>query len=251
MRNKLAIGRSFLFAGGLLFGAFTAVAQDDYQKVEFTPGFSYSHNAAVLGGSQSFNCAGANGTFAYNVTSMFALAADLSGCKAFGLNNTYGVGSRINGDEFAYVFGPRLTFRRGKFQPFFDVNFGGERLGVGCNSGNLGNACGGLTAGNLPTQPIVLPPAPSQPIAQPPSGTVIVIPRNPNATGFSRNAFAMTVGGGVDVKFNKRLAWRLFQAEYLYTRFGHECEFAVCSADGSQNSFRLQSGLVIGWGGGN
>jgi hypothetical protein len=101
--------RLLIFAGVLLFAAGAAVAQD-FPKVEMAPGFSYQHNSPVLGGSQGFNCAGGGSTMAINITSMFGLAADLSGCKIFGLDNTYGVGSKVGGSEFTYVFGPRLTF---------------------------------------------------------------------------------------------------------------------------------------------
>ncbi len=227
--------RWFVFAGVVLAAAGTAVAQDgSYSKVEMAPGFSFQHNSPVLGGTQSFNCAGGGSTMAYNVNSMFGLAMDLSGCKIFGLDNTYGIGSKVGGSEFTYVFGPRITFRKGKVQPFFEVNFGGERLSVSCNNGDAGNACGAIS----PTQP--LPTA---------NGTVIIVPRNPNATSASKNAFALTVGGGVDVKLNKKFALRLFQAEYLYTRFGNDCQFAICSNNNGQNSFRLKSGIVIGWGG--
>jgi opacity protein-like surface antigen len=238
MRNKFAINSSF-FAAGLLLAAGTAFAQEDYAKFEMAPGFSYQHNGAVLGGTQSFNCAGGGSTMAYNVTSMLGIAADLSGCKVFGLDNTYGVGSKVGGTEFTYVFGPRLTFRKGKFQPFFDLNFGGERIGLSCNQGNAGNACGAIAPGQVPSQ---LPTNPN---------LIVIVPRNPNATSFSKNAFALTVGGGLDIKFNKKFALRLVQAEYLYTRFGNDCQLAYCSDNNNQNSFRLKSGIVIGWGGAN
>jgi opacity protein-like surface antigen len=230
--------RGTVLAAGVLLLAGTAVAQDSdsYPKVEMAPGFSYQHNSPVLGGSQGFNCAGGGSTIAYNPTSMFGLAMDLSGCKAFGLDNTYGIGSKVNGGEFTYVFGPRLTFRKSKFQPFFELNFGGERVSVSCRNGNAGNACGSITAGQLPTQ---LPSGP---------GNLVTVV-NPNATSFAKNAFAMTVGGGFDIKLNKKFAIRLVQAEYLYTRFGNSCEFAYCSNNNSQNSFRLKSGIVVGWGG--
>jgi len=57
------------------------------------------------------------------------------------------------------------------------------------------------------------------------------------ATGFgsaSSSAFAMTVGGGADVTLTQHVSLRAIQAEYLYTHFG----------GGSQNNFRLQSGIV-------
>src|SRR5580704_732253 len=141
MSEKVNMHRSSVFAGALLLAAGTAIAQEQ-PTVEMAPGFSYQHNSPVLGGSQSFNCAGGGSTIAYNVTSVFGLAADLSGCKIFGLDNTYGVGSKVSGSEFTYVFGPRLTFRKlGRFQPFLETNFGGERVGIKCNTGNAGNAC--------------------------------------------------------------------------------------------------------------
>jgi opacity protein-like surface antigen/outer membrane protein OmpA-like peptidoglycan-associated protein len=236
MGKKVKKHRLFVFAGVLVLAAGTSVAQDYFPIVETSPGFSFQHNSPVLGGSQSFNCAGGGSTIAYNPTSVFGFAADLSGCKAFGLNNTYGVGSKVNGGEFTYVFGPRLTVRKGKFQPFFEVNFGGERVSVSCRNGNAGNACGSITTGELPTQ---LPSGP---------GNFVTV-LNPNATSFAKNAFAMTVGGGFDIRVSKKFAIRLVQAEYLYTRFGNSCEFAICSNNNSQNSFRLKSGIVIGWGG--
>jgi opacity protein-like surface antigen len=234
-KEKVKMRRLFVFAGVLLLAAGTAVAQDSdsYPRVETSPAFVYQHNAAVLGGSQSFNCYGFGGTFAYNFTSMIGLAADLGGCRVAGLDNTYGVGSKVHVGEGTYVFGPRFTFRNfGKIQPFLETNFGIEHIRVKCNNGNLGNACGSVTA----VQPL-------------PTDTTVIIVTNPNDTSVGKSAFALTVGGGLDIKFNRKFALRLVQAEYLYTRFGNDCQFAVCSNNNGQNSFRLKSGIVIGWGG--
>ncbi len=230
--------RNFVFAGFFLCAA-TAVAQDSFPTVETAPGFSYVHNSAVFGGTQSFNCAGGGGTIAYNVTSLIGIASDLSGCKVFGLSNAYGIGSKVGGSEFTYVFGPRLTFRKNDhIHPFFELNFGGERVKISCNQGNAGNACGAYPNG--------LPPV----ATQLPSGVTIVTTNiNLAATSYSKNAFAMTVGGGFDVPLSKKFALRLVQAEYLYTRFGNSCAFAYCSNNNNQNSFRLKSGIVMSWGG--
>jgi opacity protein-like surface antigen len=234
-KEKVKMRRLFVFAGALLLAAVTAVAQDSegYPRVETAPAFTYVHNSPILGGSQSFNCYGFGGTIAYNFTSLIGLAADLSGCRVAGLDNTYGIGSKVHVGEGTYVFGPRFTFRHfGKLQPFLEVNFGVEHVDVRCNNGNAGNACGSLSA----VQPL-------------PTDAVVIVPINPNATSYGQNAFALTVGGGLNIKFNKKIALRLVQAEYLYTRFGNDCQFAVCSNNNSQNSFRLKSGIVIGWGG--
>jgi opacity protein-like surface antigen len=234
-KEKLKMHGSFVLAGVLLLAAGTAVAQDSdsYPRVETAPAFTYVHNSPVLGGSQSFNCYGFGGTIAYNFTSMIALAADLSGCRVAGLDNTYGIGSKVHVGEGTYVFGPRFTFRHfGKLQPFLETNFGIEHIRVKCNNGDAGNACGSISA----VQPL-------------PTDTTVIIVTNPNATSYGKSVFALTAGGGLDIKFNKKFALRLVQAEYLYTRFGNDCQFAVCSNNNGQNSFRLKSGIVIGWGG--
>jgi opacity protein-like surface antigen len=242
MSKEVKINRWLGVAGVALLVAGTAVAQTpEYGLIETSPSFAYVHNSPVFGGSQGFNCAGGGGTVAGNINSWFGLAADLSTCHIFGLNNTYGVGSKVNGNEFTYVFGPRITYRKGKFQPFFDINFGGERVAVKCNNGNLGNACGSLVVPSTPTTPGQLPAGLT--------GVVIVPVLNPFANKVSKNAFAMTVGGGMDYKINKKFALRLVQAEYLYTHFGNGCEFAICSNNNNQNSFRLKSGIVMSWGG--
>jgi len=65
-----------------------------------------------------------------------------------------------------------------------------------------------------------------------------------NSTTFStigsQNAFAMTAGGGVDVKVLDHVAVRPFQAEYLMTRFGEGT-----LGTRTQNNFRISTGFVV------
>ena len=231
--------RSFVFAGGLLLAAGIASGQE-YPKFEIAPGFNYQHDSPVFGTSRTSECAGGVLSLAYNITHMFSMVADLSGCEMFGFNDPYGVGSKVHGDAFTYVFGPRFTFRRGsRFQPFLDVNVGGEEIGVHCNNGNAGDACGSITPGLAPMQ---LPSGVS-------TGVTIIVPKNPYKTGVTENSFAATGGVGIDIGINHHIGIRLIQADYLYTRFGNSCPFAICSHNSQQGSFRLQSGLVFSFGG--
>src|ERR1700722_12642988 len=233
MSKKLKMRGSFVLAAAFLLAAGTAFADDEFPRVETAPAFTYVHNSPVLGGSQSFNCYGFGGTLAVNFTSVFGRAAGLGRCRVARLDQTCGVGSKVHLGEGTYVFGPRFTFRNlGKFQPFLETNFGIEHIRVKCNNGNAGKACGSISA----VQPL-------------PTDDAVIVVTNPNATSYGQNAFALTAGGGIDIKFNKKFALRLVQAEYLYTRFCRDCQFAVCSNNNGQNSFRLKSGIVIGWGG--
>src|SRR5271165_263390 len=56
----------------------------------------------------------------------------------------------------------------------------------------------------------------------------------------SNNSFAMTVGGGVDVKVSHRFSIRPVQVEYLLTRFN---ELSLGARD--QNNLRVSTGIVF------
>jgi|SRR5208283_401411 len=211
--------RYFVLVGLLLLTAGLALAQD-YPKVETSPAFMYIRTPisfTIPGGpsvSQSFNCAGGGGTLAVNFSSLIGFAADLGGCKYFGQTIPAPISSNINGTAFTFLFGPRLTFRsKSPFQPFAELNFGGMRIGISCEN-NPSNCTDNFGTGSR-----------------------------------SKTAFAMTVGGGFDIKLSKKLSLRPVQAEYLYTRFGNDCNLTVCTFNNNQNSFRLKSGIVINWGG--
>ena len=220
-KGETIMQRLFVLAGLLLLTAGSALAQD-FPRIETSPQFMYIRmspnltnsfvvNGQTITGSQAINCAGGGGTIQYNVTSLVGIAADLGGCKVF--SNAYGLGNTINGNLFTYLFGPRLTFRNsGKLQPFGELNFGGIRASLSCQSSALNclTAAGGGT--------------------------------------YSKNAFALTVGGGLDIKINKKFAIRLAQLEYLYSRFGNNCGPRLsCNNNNNQNSLRLKSGIVIAW----
>jgi opacity protein-like surface antigen len=57
----------------------------------------------------------------------------------------------------------------------------------------------------------------------------------------TQNAFAMTLGGGLDWKVHSSISVRLFDAEYLRTQFNN-------GVNSSQNSFRLNAGVVFHFG---
>ena len=224
------MSKHFVTVTLFLMAAGSAFAQENggFPRFEATPSFMYIRSSPnltnsfeltppngaapiAITGANEFNCAGGGGGITYNLTKFVGFTADLGGCKFFG--NTLGLGNVVSGNQFTYLFGPQLTIRTAsRFRPFFNLEFGGDRLALSCSS--------------------------SAYICQSRAGTGT----------YSTNAFAMVVGGGMDIKLNKRFSLRPAQLEYLYTRFGNSCAFPVCSNNNNQNSFRLKSGIVIALG---
>ena len=58
----------------------------------------------------------------------------------------------------------------------------------------------------------------------------------------STNAFAMSAGGGLDVKVSPQVALRVIQAEYLFTKLND-------GIDNHQNNVRVSAGIVFRFGG--
>jgi hypothetical protein len=56
-----------------------------------------------------------------------------------------------------------------------------------------------------------------------------------STAGFSDNAFATALGGGIDTSILPHISWRMVQVDYLATRF----------ASNTQNSMRVSTGIVI------
>ena len=226
--------KHLVMVGLLLVASGSASAQisSEFPKLEASPDFMYIHNTTNLGnffyvsqpittpvqltGKNSFNCAGGGGTVTYNLRSYLGIAMDLDGCKFFG--DTLGLGNTASGNQFTYLFGPRVTFRTpSRFVPFFLLEFGGDRVSLSCN--NSGNNCSTVSGSH----------------------------------SISRNVFAMTVGGGFDWRINRRFSVRPIDAEYLYTNFGNGCVSTTttptCGSNNHQNAFRMKSGVVFAFGG--
>jgi outer membrane protein OmpA-like peptidoglycan-associated protein len=111
----------------------------------------------------------------------------------------------ISGSAYTYLFGPQFSHRTQHWTPFVHALFGGATLA---------------------DIQVSTTPSPSAFFNR----------------SFSANSFATALGGGVDVNFNKHIGARLFQAEYLMTRF-------TDGNDNKQNNLRASAGLVLHFGG--
>ncbi|HMC30866.1 MAG TPA: OmpA family protein [Candidatus Angelobacter sp.] len=123
----------------------------------------------------------------------------------FGVYRIKDVPPNVSGSAYTFLFGPRFSKRGERWTPFVHALFGAARL--------------------------------SDITVTPPPTTSAFFNRS-----FSANSFATALGGGVDVDFNKHIGIRLFQAEYLLTKF-------IDGGDNKQNNLRASAGLVLHFGG--
>jgi opacity protein-like surface antigen len=152
--------------------------------------------------SQNLNGGGAQAAFYFK--SWLALAADLQGYGSFTQcpkSSSEFIGC-ASGNLFTYTFGPQIKYRSGKFEPFAEVLLGGA------HSNFYANACNkdtGLCGSKSP----------------------------------SNNAFALAIGGGIDIAVSEHFGIRLVDADYELTRFGNN----FTGGNNSQSNFRFQTGV--------
>src|ERR1051326_5799064 len=123
----------------------------------------------------------------------------------FGAYRIKDVPPNVSGSAYTYLAGPQFSMRHEHWTPFVHALFGAARLS------NIG--------------------------VTPPATTSAFFNRS-----FSENSFATALGGGVDGNFNKHISVRIFQFDYLLTKF-------TDNNDNKQNNIRASTGLVLHFGG--
>ena len=87
--------------------------------IEFVPRFSTSYYTGAKGGGA---CAGGGATVAFRLSPGWQALVDVGGCEL--LNPAKG----LSGDSMTYMVGPRWTPVTEKWQPHFQLLFGGEKI---------------------------------------------------------------------------------------------------------------------------
>jgi hypothetical protein len=181
-------------------------------KVELFLGYSYLRAVPTLAaGNRLVWLNGGSASIAYNFNRYLGIVADVgdytnSEVRFTGAYNATVDTHDANGGVVSYLFGPRLSYRKhDRITPFVQVLFGGVHASE-------------VTLSNCSFSCTLLP---------------------------DENAFALTAGGGVDVKVHRHLAIRIVQAEYLMTRF----QDYSAGTTGTQNDVRLSAGIVFRFGG--
>ena len=185
----------------------TAAAQD-WPRYETSLEYTFTRfNPAT--NLSSFNANGGSGQFAYNFNRWFSGVIDLGA-----VHN----GRVLDSTMANYLAGPRISFHKGsRITPYFQVLFGGV---YATSSTQAPPGAIVLDAGVIPV------------------GTTIRATRQ-------ETAFAMTAGGGLDIKMSKHVSFRPIQVEYFLTRLENLRAFN----DNSQNNLRYSAGLNFTFGG--
>jgi len=175
-------------------------------RFEVSGGYSFWRAAPISAENRIAWTHGGTASLAYNFNNWLGVVGEFGGYRVTRSGTAASGIVSANGNVFSYLFGPRLSFRRDRFTPFVQVLFGA----VNASQLTLSNCTIGCTS------------------------------------LIADDAFAASAGGGLDVNLNRRFALRLFQAEYLMTRFP---DASTNTEDKiTQNNVRLSAGLVVRFG---
>jgi opacity protein-like surface antigen len=176
-------------------------------KAEIAFGYSFINVHPEYPKITSFNLNGGGAAFVYNVTRLIGIKAEFMDYTGGGgaQLRALGYNGNVSGNFFTYEFGPQIKKHSGRIQPFGEALFGAAHSGV---FATINNAINGI-----------------------------------QAAGNSNNAFAMELGGGLDIPVAPHISIRPAEVDYLLTEFSNN------KAGATQNNFRYMLGVNIGFGG--
>jgi len=176
-------------------------------QIEFSAGYSYMdfHANVPQLTSNSFN--GAEGAVVFNAVSWLGIKAEVTGWS-FGSGWTrrlqeLGYTGPSSTNMFTYQFGPQIKKHSGILQPFAHTLYGVAH--------SSGYAAVLRAKGN---------------------GTFVLTPN-----GGNENAFAMELGGGIDIPVSRSVQFRPVELDYQLTRFGFQ------NFSANQSNFKYFGGV--------
>lgn len=186
----------------------------EFPRAEVAVNYSYQRYAPTVHYAKGHSLNGGGGSIVYNWNEYLGIRADLQGYTSnttgFNIpsNATFpnGLQGNVQGNMFTYLFGPQLKVRAHKVQPFGSLLFGGAHTNLYSNV--FAKLC--------------------QPIA---SGCLV-------SNAPTAEAFALSVGGGIDIPIGKVISFRPGEFNYLMTRFSNPF-----TGTNNQNHFRYSIGV--------
>lgn len=211
MNNMTVIGSLLLFSVGAI--AETAPKMETFLGYQFTR-FNSATNIPA------FSQNGAGGQFVYNINNWFGAVADIGATHNGNIHNV-----NIDNTMANFLFGPRVAIRKwSRVTPYFQVLWGGVYY-----------------AGSTPVQV----PADQLPAIPTPFGDTRTAPFVTLRASTSQTVFAMTAGGGLDIKLTKHITLRPIGLDYFMTRLQN----LRTAGDNNQNNLRVTAGVNFTFGG--
>jgi opacity protein-like surface antigen/outer membrane protein OmpA-like peptidoglycan-associated protein len=201
--------KRFIAVSGIAALFISSMAAQDWPRYETSLDYTFTRLNPAISSLSSFNANGGSGDFAYNFNRWFGGVIDLGA-----VHN----GRVLDTTVANYLAGPRVYFHKGsRITPYFQVLFGGVYT---TQDTETSFAAAQQDQGLLPP------------------GTTIRATRQ-------ETGFAMTAGGGFDVKISKHVSFRPLQVEYFLTRLRDLRGFD----DSNQNNVRYSAGFNFTFGG--
>jgi opacity protein-like surface antigen len=194
-----------------------AAAAQDVPKAEVFLGYTYTRvNSAS--DVPAFSANGGSGQFVYNFGKWIGAVADVGAVH----NGNVG-GYHVDTTLTNFLFGPRIPIRiSNRVTPYFQTLFGGV---YGSTSTKV--TVPANIVGNLP------------PNVTPPSGNPVTL-----RAAAQETAFAMTVGGGLDIKINSVASFRPIGLDYYMMRLQN----LRTANDNNQHCIRYTAGVNFTFG---
>ena len=205
--------KSFIAIGAVLLSTMVAAAQD-VPRMETFLGYTYVRfNSAT--NVPAFNANGGSGQFVYNFNKWLGGVADLGA-----VHNGNISGAPLDTTMANFLFGPRVTLHHSRLRPYFQILWGG------------------VYATSSTRLDVLVPAQPNLPIFPPQNP---IFPGEPITARLvtQQTAFAMTVGGGLDIKLSKHLSFRPIGLDYYMTRLQN----LRTQGDNNQNNIRYTAGV--------
>ncbi|HTS65831.1 MAG TPA: hypothetical protein VMH28_27605 [Candidatus Acidoferrales bacterium] len=201
--------RTKIFCLSLALGFGSAVFAQDVPKGEWFFGYNYVRVNSTTD-VPAFSSNGGSSQVAINFSKYVSGVIDLGA-----YHNGVIAGYSVNNTIFNYLFGPRVNIRNHtRVTPYLNILFGG--VYATAQATTQGQICTGTTC----------------------------LPSALHLTN-SQNAFAMAVGGGMDVRLGKHVSFRPIGLDYFLTRLYNP----VNANDHNQNNIRYSAGLSFLFGG--
>src|SRR5581483_9503465 len=193
IRRRSTMKRSIAVLGAVSLFALAAAAQD-VPRSELFLGYTYTRvNSAT--DIPAFSANGGGGQFVYNFGKWFGAVADIGAVH----NGNIG-GYHTDTTLTNFLFGPRVPLRvSNRITPYIQTLFGGV---YGSTSARV----------TVPPGTVVLPPV-ITPADTSSGGNAVALRATHNQT-----AFAMAVGGGLDIKISKVVSFRPVGLDYFMMR---------------------------------